>query len=77
MYYYRMMDSNDWLGGLMMMLLGLLFIAIVVVVTIKLLKTNQPAVDQKSAALDIARERYAKGELSREEFEKMKKDLSD
>ena len=77
MYYYRMMDSNDWLGGLMMMLLGLLFIAIVVVVTIKLLKTNQPVVEHKSAAVDIAKERYAKGELSREEFEKIKKDLSD
>ncbi len=77
MYYYRMMDANDWLGGLMMMLLGLLFIAIVVVVTMKLLKTNQPAVEQKSTALDIAKQRYAKGELSREEFEKIKKDVSD
>lgn len=29
----------------------------------------------KNSALDILKERYAKGELPREDFEKMKKDL--
>ena len=35
-----------------------------------------PAGGARQTPLDIARERYARGELSREEFEQIKKDLT-
>ena len=37
---------------------------------------TKPAASQGKDPLDIARERYAKGEISKEEFTDMKKELS-
>ncbi len=77
MYYYRMIDPNDWIGGFVMMLLGLVFIVAVVGVTLRLLKNNETSTTSKINPLDIAKERYAKGELTRDEFAQLKKDIID
>lgn len=77
MYYYRMMDSNDWLGGLMMMFLGLVFIVAVIAITARLLKNNETSIKHTTKPLDIAKERYAKGELTKEEFAQLKKDIAE
>ena len=37
--------------------------------------TGRDTSDKKQNPLDIARERYARGEISREEYEQLKKDL--
>ena len=62
------------LGGLWMLIFWGGLIALIVW-GIKKLSERGGSISRRDA-LDIARERYAKGEISREEFEQLKKDLS-
>jgi putative membrane protein len=69
-------DGLGWFGFgwfWMVLLWGALIVFIVWAVT-RLSKRD----DSKSKVnyIDIAKERYAKGEISKEEFEQLKKDLS-
>ena len=67
------------LWGIVMMVLWLLVIGGVVALVIWLFQQGRffettPASGARSA-LDILRERYAKGEITREQFEQMRRDL--
>jgi putative membrane protein len=61
------------------MFLGLIFWILLIVVAYllikKLLEQNKNQSGNSKSALDIAKERYAKGEITEEEFEEMKKRL--
>ena len=65
-------------GGLMMLLFwGAIIWLIVLLVKDKSACThNEASRPVKSSALDILNERYAKGEINKQEFEEKKKDLT-
>jgi putative membrane protein len=71
-YGYGMMGN----GG---MFFGLLFWILIIVGAYLLIKwfveQNKTRGGEEKSALDIAKERYAKGEITKEEFEEIKKRL--
>ena len=72
-----MHDVGGWwmlFGGIMMFIFWGGLIALIVWGITRL--TRQDSVKVKNNALDLAKERYARGEINKEEFEQIKKDLS-
>ena len=61
-------------GGIWMLIFWGGIIALVIWGVGRLTKHNNQAL--KNNPLDIAKERYARGEISKEQFEQIKKDLS-
>lgn len=67
-----------WGGGIFMMLFMVIFWAAVIFLVFYLFKryVQQPGgAPTSETPLEIARRRYAKGEISRDEFEQIKRDL--
>lgn len=63
-------------GGIMMVIFWVLFIGLIVWIVREAGGRNSHSTHSSSQALNILKERYAKGEISKEEFESKKKDLS-
>ena len=62
------------LGGLLMVLFWGGIIALIIWGVTKL--TGRGDSGQKRSPMDVVKERYAKGEISKEEFEQFRKDLA-
>ena len=74
-------DWNNWGWGMgLMMFLGVAFwggiIALIVWVVTRLTRQGTSAVSRNTSPLDIARERYARGDINKEQYEQLRKDLS-
>ncbi len=70
-YGYGMMSGGWWIFGLVLWIL----IIIGIVLLIKYLWEHGGAKAEHESALEVLKTRYAKGEISKEEFEEKKKDL--
>lgn len=73
---YGMMDGYGM--GYGFGILGLIFLILVIiglVLLIKYLWESSGAKKEQESALEILKKRYARGEISKEEFEDKKKDL--
>ena len=65
-------------GGIMMLVFWVLLIAFIVWIVREVIgkNTHSHSGSSGSDALEILKERYAKGEIDKQEFEQKKKDLS-
>ena len=72
-------NHGDWMWGMGgVMGLGWILILVVIVAVVWLLVRGPlggGAASDRRSALDILKERYARGEIGREEFEQKKRDL--
>ncbi|MBS7623379.1 SHOCT domain-containing protein [Candidatus Bathyarchaeota archaeon] len=64
----------SWIGALLRILLIIIFLALIAFGVYYLVGAGKPAVGGRS--LEILKERYAKGEISKEEYEQIKQELS-
>lgn len=57
-------------------LIGLIILGIIIWLVVKVInQSNTSSSSHNKSALDILKERYARGEINKEEFEEMKRNL--
>ena len=75
MFYLHHVGWGWMVGGWLLMILIWGGLAALVVLSFKWFSKHNAAMEKQNP-LDIAKERYAKGEITKEQFEQIKKDLS-
>ena len=68
-----------WFMGLVPMILQLILVVVIVVAAVKLfqkyMKSSEVTRSKEDAAMAVLRERYARGEIDADEFQRRKADL--
>ena len=71
----HMMHYGFGFGGMFMWIVPLIVIGLLVYFIVQAQKTKGSPPTQNESHLDILKRRYAKGEITKEEYERMKNDL--
>ena len=66
---------NGWYGGMFMWILFVVVIVAVVLLITQITRPRRSDSSFRESSIDILKRRYARGEITKEEFENMKKDL--
>jgi putative membrane protein len=64
-------------GAFMGFIILLLVIAVIIYFVLKVGKGGEPGSSYTKTPLDVLKNRYAKGEISKEDFDRMRKDLEE
>lgn len=67
--------SGFWFGGFFMWLILLIIFGVMIYLLFQMKKSRRPEGPTAETPIEILKKRYAKGEITRDEFAKMKKDL--
>jgi len=67
--------TNCGFGGIFMWIIFLIVIGVAVYLVVQATKSKGPESPYRETPMEILKKRYAKGEITKEEFDKMKKDL--
>lgn len=70
-----MMNYGFGYGGMFMWLIFLIVLGVAIYFIIQALKSKDVAGQAQDTPLDILKKRYAKGKITKEEFDRMKKEL--
>lgn len=70
-----MMHYGFGYGGMFMWIIFLIVVGVLIYFIVQAQKAKGRTPTQAESHLDILKRRYAKGEIAREEYERMKKDL--
>jgi len=73
--YYIDMFGWGFGGGLVMIIIWVAIILFIVWLVKEMKGSNSSDATRSKSALDILKDRYAKGEIDKKEFEEKKKDL--
>ncbi len=71
----HMMNYGFGYGGMFMWILFLIVLGVAIYFIIQALKSKNVIGQAQDTPLDILKRRYAKGEITKEEFDRTKKDL--